>query len=219
MIIVSVIAVMLELVVFGSGQGNTAPQTRTVTTTKHHEKTTGLTPVATGMPYVQGTEIIDASGHQLILHGSQIESPFNYIKGWEAGQNPAAVLNPAVFQVMVRDWRMNALRLPLSNWIYRLDPTIYLGRLDPIVQEANSAGLYVILDLHDDGKSGSPYGDYVNLPKSEDAVFWKALAAHYKDNTMVMFDVFNEPKATDWGTWLHGGGLREVPLLLAFRIL
>src|SRR5436305_633430 len=32
------------------------------------------------------------------------------------------------------------------------------------------------------------------------------IAAHYKNNPMVMFDVYNEPKYHDWNTWLHGGG-------------
>jgi aryl-phospho-beta-D-glucosidase BglC (GH1 family) len=222
-IIVVVLAIILEQVLFSSGQGNAGTPTTTITITKHHKKSStpviDLTPVATGMPYVLGTQIIDATGHPLILHGAQIESPFNYIKGWEAGQNPAKVLNPAVFQAMAQDWKMNALRLPLSNWIYGLNPATYLGRLDPIVQEANSAGLYVILDLHDDGQSGSPYGDNVNLPKAESVVFWKAIAVHYKDNPMIMFDVFNEPKATNWQTWLHGGGTQNGATIAGFQDL
>src|SRR5579863_3111261 len=162
-------------------------------------------PVATGMPYVQGTQIIDGSGHPLLLRGAQIETPFNYINLWDSGKKPSVELNSTVFGQM-RSWKMNVLRLPLSNWIYAKDPTNYLSQLDQAVQLANQAGLYVILDLHDDGKAGSPYADNADLPKTEDISFWEAIAGHYKSNPMVMFDVYNEPKAIGWNTWLRGGG-------------
>lgn len=101
---------------------------------------------------------------------------------------------------------MNVLRLSLSNWIYTSDPVNYLNRLDLVVQEANQVGLYVILNLHDDLKSGSPYGTGAAVPKPETVDFWKTIAAHYASNTMVMFEVFNEPQYPDANTWLNGGG-------------
>jgi len=223
-IVVAVLAVVLEQLIFNPGQANVNTPTPlpTFSTRNHHKQTPasglGLTPVATGMPYVQGTQIIDGSGHPILLKGAQIESPFNYIKGWQAGQSPSKVLNPSVFQAMAQ-WKMNALRLPISNWIYALNPAAYLARLDPIVQEANSAGLYVILDLHDDGQSGSPYGNNANLPKTQSVTFWKAIAAHYVTDPMVMFDVFNEPKDTDWQTWLHGGGTVNGATIVGFQDL
>jgi len=222
-IVFAVLAVVLEQVIFNPGQANVSTPTPipTFPIGNHHKKTPtsgpGLTPVATGRPYVQGTQIIDGAGHPLILKGAQIESPFNYIKGWQAGQNPSKVLNSSVFQAMAQQWKMNALRLPISNWIYALNPTAYLNRLDPIVQEANSAGLYVILDLHDDGQSGSPYGNNVDLPKTQSMTFWKAIAAHYVNDSMIMFDVFNEPKDTDWQTWLHGGGTVGGATIVGFQ--
>src|SRR5205085_2573108 len=84
--------------------------------------------------------------------------------------------------------------------------TNYMNQLDQVVQEANTAGLYVVLDLHDNVKSGSPYGDTADMPKAENIPFWQAIATHYKTDPMVMFDLYNEPKATNWQTWLHGGG-------------
>src|SRR5260221_5560048 len=107
---------------------------------------------------------------------------------------------------MVHDWHMNALRLPISNWIWAKYTPDYMSKLDQVVQEANAAGLFVVLDLHDTVQSGSPYGTAATLPKTEDIPFWKAIASHYKDNPMVMFDVFNEPKYQNWDQWLHGGG-------------
>lgn len=91
-LLVAVLGVVLEQVFFSREQGTGITPAPVPTTTRHHKKTptpiANLTPVATGMPYVLGTQIIDGSGHPLILHGAQIESSFTYIKPWEAGQEP-----------------------------------------------------------------------------------------------------------------------------------
>lgn len=172
------------------------------------------------MPYVRGTQLIDTSGHPFVLHGAQIESSLIFANSWgNPKKSPTTVLNSKVFQVMAQDWKMNALRLPLSNWLYAKDPVAYMSVVDPIIQEANAAGLYVVIDLHDNAKSGSPYGPGTDVPKTEDITFWKAIAAHFKDNPMVMFDVFNEPQAPDWRTWLHGGGTVNGATVVGFQDL
>jgi len=164
----------------------------------------GVTPP--GMPQVNGTKII-VNGQPILLHGAQIESPFNNIKGWVAGKRPTQTLTPATFQAMAQQWHMNELRLPISNWEYARFGAEYMSQLDTIVQEANQAGLYVVLDLHDDIKSGSPYPSKDSLiPKTEDITFWTQIANHFKTNPMVMYDPYNEPVEPNWNTWLNGGG-------------
>jgi len=159
------------------------------------------------MPHAQGAQLVDANGHPFLLRGAQIESPFNMIKGWESGKKPTDTITSATLNAMGHDWHMNALRLPTSNWIYAKYTTDYMNQLDQVVHEANAAGLYVVLDLHDNVKSGSPYKSKDSLiPKTEDVTYWKAIAAHYKSNPMVMYDVFNEPVEPSWDVWLHGGG-------------
>ncbi len=64
----------------------------------------------------------------------------------------------------------------------------------------------MILDLHDDQQSGSPYGSGAQVPKPESVAFWQTIAAHYLANSMVMFDAYNEPQYPDANTWLNGGG-------------
>lgn len=180
-----------------SAQPSTAqpcPPTLTATTTPQ------------GLLHASGSRIVDASGHPVILRGSQIESGFNYVKQWKSGKKPTSAFTSAVFQAMANLWHMNVLRIPISNWIYALDPSGYLAQLDQVVAGANAAGLYVILDLHDSAQSGSPYGKGANVPKAESVAFWKVIAAQYKANPMVLFDPFNEPQTASWQEWLHGGG-------------
>ena len=204
-IISAIIVILIVAIVGGVLLGQRLGQSGSSTTTATSTSTT-QTYTAIGMLHIDGTQLIDATGHPVLLHGAQIESPFNYLKAWEQGKQPSASLNSKVFGAMVHDWKMNVLRLPTSNWIYAKYPTDYLNKLDQAVQQANAAGLYVVLDLHDTNQGGSPYGKDATLPKTEDIAYWKTIAEHYKNNPMVMFDVYNEPKYHDWNTWLHGGG-------------
>lgn len=199
----SLVVVLLGLVMASCGFGGSSTPTAQSTPTA---APTAAPFIPSGMPHAQGAQLVDANGHSFVLRGAQIESPFNMIKGWESGKKPTKTLNPATFNAMA-SWRMNALRLPLSNWIYAKYPTEYISQLDQVVRDANAAGLYVVLDLHDNVKAGSPYQSKDSLvPKTEDVTFWKAIAAHYKTNPMVMYDLYNEPSEPNWDTWLRGGG-------------
>src|SRR5258708_13605092 len=106
-IVFAVLAVVLEQVIFNPGQANVSTPTPipTFPIGNHHKKTPtsglGLTPVATGMPYVQGTQIIDGAGHPLILKGAQIQSPSNSIKGCHAGQNLRYIYNSSYVRATV----------------------------------------------------------------------------------------------------------------------
>ena len=158
-----------------------------------------------GLLHVQGNQIIDGSGHPLLLRGAHITSSFNYILAWNHGANPFGALNPNVFAA-VRSWGMNIVRIPISFWIYQLSPASYMAKLDSVIQQANAAQLYVVIDNHDDDQSGSPYVSNADVPKPETIAYWKIFASHYKYNPKIMFDIFNEPKQTNWSSWLHGGG-------------
>ena len=186
-----------------SGPISIAPQPSSGSNRTHGPSGTTFTPSATGFPYVRGNQIIDGSGHPLILHGAMIQTAFAYIAPWQQGQNPLKILNSTTFNAM-RSWNMNAIRINISYWIYRLDPALYMSRLDTAVSQANQAGLYVVLDFHDDLQSGSPYGDAVMHPES--ITFWSIIAKEYLTNSMVMFDLVNEPHYADWQTWLNGNG-------------
>ena len=164
-------------------------------------------------PHVVGAQLIDSTGHAFLLRGAQIESPFLFSSPWsnieQAEDLIDAKLNSTVLQEMSQQWHMNALRLPISNWIYAKQPQLFLSLLDQVVQHANQAGLYVILALNDYAKGGSPYGQGAFMPKPESVQFWKIMASHYLTNPMVIFDAYNEPHYPDANTWLNGGGMQK----------
>jgi cellulase (glycosyl hydrolase family 5) len=162
-----------------------------------------LAPTSNGMAQVRGAEVVDGSGHDLLLRGAMIPTSFAYISRWQKGQDPTQFLNAATFAAMA-SWHMNVVRINISYWIYLLDPGLYMSRLDQAVAAAHAAHLYVILDYHDDKQSGNPNAD--GLMHAETMTFWKIIASHYKTDTMMLFDPINEPKYADWQAWLDGNG-------------
>src|SRR5256885_15489866 len=91
-------------------------------------------------------------------------------------------MNAHTFVVLRQRWNANAIRLPVASRIWRRDGQAYLDKVAAIVKLANDAGLVAVL---------AEFGG--SLPDADTAAFWKAWAAFFKDNPMVVFDVFNEP--------------------------
>jgi hypothetical protein len=72
--------------------------------------------------------------------------------------------------------------------------------------------MIVILDLHwsDQGNLNTTSGQQC-MPDQNSVTFWQQLAAIYKNNPNVWFELYNEPyppgatQAAQWNTWLNGG--------------
>lgn len=176
--------------------------------------TTGGHAAGTGMPYVVGNRIVDSSGKTLILRGADIEDLYN-------SANIAQVQYqafPTTVHIMHDQWHMNVLRLQTCNWLWQRDPTNFMNRLQTSVNQATQAGLYVMLTLYDHSICNPPYppfGTAYHMIRPAMVTYLKALATTFKNNPMVMFDVYNEPairntwrdRYTDaqWKLWLNGG--------------
>ena len=176
-----------------------------------------------GPIHVQGSLLADATGHTFLLHGAQIPSTLNVQQPDHAELLAAQHLDRATFSVMRQQWNMNAVRIPTCDALWHVDPSGYLASLDRVVKAANAARLVVVLDLHEDQRCGAPTGNRnFMLPLPEARTYWQAVAAHYRANPDVIFDVYNEPTlggdngiptAADWRLWQHGGteqGVRVV---------
>lgn len=195
------ILLLVMVCVAACSSANSTPSSTPTTTPI--STVTGTPPAARGALRAQGSQIVDATGQSILLRGAMIESSFAYINRWQRGQDPTQTLSPATFAAMA-SWHMNVVRINISYWIYQLDPTLFMSRLDQVVQNAHAAGLYVVLDYHDDGQSGNPAPD--GMIHAETVTFWTILATHYAKDPLMIFDPINEPKYTDWQTWLSGNG-------------
>jgi len=119
----------------------------------------------------------------------------------------------------IKSWKANVVRLPVSQIFWtrgnsRYDPG-YPALVDRLVRQARAAGLDVILDLHTSDRGDPNYGGKVEIQQMPDAAhsvpFWKDLAARYKDDGGVIFELFNEPNEVSWDVWLNGGQIPGGP--------
>ena len=177
----------------------------------------GVTPVPVGALHATGNQIADSTGQTLLLRGVEI-SGLNVAdpdSHQDASRNIAA-MNDITFTTIRQTWNMNAVRLPVASRIWQRDGQDYLDRVARIVKLANNAGLVVVIAEFDDASAGSSNG--TGLPGPDVMAFWTAWAAYFKDNPMMIFDVFHAPSASaipghvggkhlpsDWQFWLYGG--------------
>ncbi|HEX9035425.1 MAG TPA: cellulase family glycosylhydrolase [Ktedonobacterales bacterium] len=176
--------------------------------------TTRPTPTATVDPWttqalsVQGSRIVNTRGQPVTLLGAARFSLEYACRG-------DGHFKLSDFQAM-RAWGMNTVRLPLSSAFWRnlggACPT-YRGSVTAAVANAEQAGLYVILDLQRDAPF-STAGDAKHggaqcpLPDARyDLAFWKDVAATYRNDPRVLFDIFGEPNTVDWSQWRNGGAI------------
>jgi endoglucanase len=165
-----------------------------------------LTAAVDGPLHTVGNRLLDAHGRTVILRGAQIEG-YNVARIYRSTQ----WLDPAAFRAM-RSWGMNELRLPFSGCLVTNDQG-YVPHLVQLAHEAEDAGLYVVLALFDDSRAGCP-DDGVAMPSPEAKAQWATVAAAFRDDRDVLFDLFNEPSTgsdsaneADWATWKDGGSV------------
>ena len=217
-LLLALIFLVVGIFVIPGFQRQQAQQSSTQTAGATGGQTPGATssPLNTsGFPHVQGNSIVDANGKPLILRGALLDEVFNLVT--PSGDSAMVMQDyPTVLNVM-KQWHMNVLRLPTCHVLWQENPTGYISRLQTAVQQANAAGLYVVLDSHDDHRC-EPHAiasDTIHLPRADLEGYWQAVATAFKNNPNVMYDVYNEPVITgtsrdaytnaDWQLWLNGG--------------
>ena len=170
-------------------------------------------PTPTSMPpvgvSVQGTRFY-SQGHVVTLVGVNHSS-------LEYSCSGDGHFTLADFQAM-RGWGMNVVRIPLSSEFWANasnDCPGYRQTVTQAVANARAAHLFVIVDLQwsapfdspDDQKRG---GVQCPMPDTgKDVAFWQDLAALYRNDPGVLFDLFGEPNDISWSTWLNGGTISD----------
>ena len=168
-------------------------------------------PVAPGGYYVDGNTVCTAAGRAHLFHG--VDRPS--LEWSSVGVN----LSLADFQLMA-SWNANVVRVALNQdfWIAAsplFDPS-YASLVDTAVTWAEAEGLDVILDLHwsDAGVLGSCVPTPTTrcqqqMPDANSVTFWAEVAARYRDDGRVMFELYNEPHDVSWSVWKSGGAASD----------
>src|ERR1022692_296909 len=166
-----------------------------------------------GLHAVQGTngragKIVDKNGDALVLHGVDESGTENYCTTWGP---PPIVISPQggpspLTQdslTAMKQWGLNTVRIPLNEdcWLGINGVNASVGGANyqtPILNAVNlitqTNGMYVVLDLHWSAPGTTlPTGQGTMPDLDHTVAFWQQVAAAYKNNGSVVFDLFNEP--------------------------
>jgi hypothetical protein len=178
--------------------------------------------------HVSGNKLLNAAGQQVILRGVN-----------RSGTEYACVQGNGIFDGEVdqaavsamKSWGANAVRVPLNEACWNAESyvtaadagTNYINAIKSYVSLLNANGLVAILDLHwTDGTYTGPSAGCSSaqatcqkpMPDAAQAIpFWSSVAATFKGNDAVIFDLFNEPYASradnnnsaeGWQCWATG---------------
>lgn len=120
---------------------------------------------------------------------------------------------------IIRSWGANVVRLPVSQtyWVpgtRQHDPG-YKARVIDAVTKARALGLAVIIDLHASDRGDLQYAttpDGQQMPDVNISLpFWKDVAATFRNDGGVLFELYNEPHDIGADVWLNGGQIPAGP--------
>ncbi len=133
---------------------------------------------------VSGTKILDPSGNEFVVKGTNING---YNSAW--GGDTISHLN-----LVKNVWKFNAVRV-----YNRIDPN-YNGYnknkqyLYDVIDTYTAAGMVVIPEVHD--RTGSFFTSTSTPSLNDLKAFWIDLANRYKNNSRVWFNIMNEPDSS-----------------------
>ncbi|MDQ6816461.1 MAG: glycoside hydrolase family 5 protein [Actinomycetota bacterium] len=165
---------------------------------------------------VRGNQLVDGpgAGHVVQIRGvnrSGLEYTCIQGYGFFDSPHPYAIDDPAMIAAM-KSWDINAVRVPLNedcwlglNTAPGLGGAPYRSIVRRYVAALHRAGLYVILDLHVAAPGTMRSVNIVRMPDADHApAFWRSVAATFKNDRELVFDLYNEPHDVGWSCWLHG---------------
>lgn len=149
---------------------------------------------ATGAYHVQGSVIVDPAGKPFVPLGASLGT-------WSAWNSNGVAFGHAAD---AKAWGWNSIRALLLTtdeigWSYRAQhgyPAL-LAEMDQVVKEYTDAGMVVMIDAHD-----TPNGPREATNLAQIQQFWVDMAARYKGNSRVWFNILNEPSYLNEG-WLE----------------
>jgi endoglucanase len=159
---------------------------------------------------VEGTSLVDGRGRPLRLLGvNRSGSEYACVQGWGLFEGPT---DTAAIAAM-KSWKINAVRVPLNEhcWLGingvapALSGSAYRDAVAALVGRLNDAGLVAVLDLHWSAAGRAKALEQQVMANADHSpAFWSSVAATFKSNPGVVFDLFNEPHDISWKCWRDG---------------
>ncbi|KAK5580457.1 hypothetical protein RB653_000474 [Dictyostelium firmibasis] len=168
--------------------------------------------------HVFGRNILNENGELVMLRGANRPGTeyccVQYAKIFDGPFDQAQVDE-------MRKWKMNAVRVPLNEdcWLGVHAPeTEYFGAsyrkaIEDYVKQYTDSNMAVIIDLHWASENGKLATQQIPMPNNGNSLlFWEDVAKTFKDNSRVLFDLYNEPypygnswaNPDAWQCWKNG---------------
>lgn len=166
---------------------------------------------------VSGNHLVDGSGTSIRLLGVDHSGSESACVDGEGFFDPPNSDTPAMIAAM-KSWNINAVRVPLNEdcWlgINLPFPTLggapYRSAIVNYVNDLNTAGLAVILDLHWGAPGTQPaLSGEVMADEDHSPAFWSSVATTFRGHQGVVFDLFNEPRYLPFACLVNGGCVKD----------
>lgn len=171
---------------------------------------------------VQGNRIVNADGATVRLTGfNSSGTEYACVEGWGIFDGPGRTRMPESVVRGMASWRgANTVRVPLNQqcWLgLGTDPAYggaaYQRAVRAYVDLLTAHGFVVVLDLHRSAPGDALAKNQEQMPdRDHSPTFWREVATAYRDDTSVVFDLFNEPwpygephSTRAWECWRDGG--------------
>ncbi len=164
---------------------------------------------------VRHHHLVNAGGRTVSLHGVNISGTQWQCLYGQAFDSPS---DDASIDAMVA-WHINVARIPLNEdcWLgingAPSDIDRYHAEIRDYVNRLHAHGIYAILNLHWSAPGGllsnigaqPKFSGFFGMADADHApAFWSSLAAYFKHDHGVLFDLYNEPNYIDWSCLRNG---------------
>jgi|GEM_PF-6685028 len=161
--------------------------------------------------HVAGNRLVDGLGRTVVLHGvDRSGTEYMCVQGQGIFDGPSDDRSVRA----IAAWHVNVVRLPLNEscWLgIGGVPVAYAGAayqrvITAYVALLNAHGMAAILDLAVVNPGRRLLNGQQPLPDRDNSpAFWRSVATAFKANSVVLFDLYNEPHDVSWHCWRFGG--------------
>lgn len=161
-----------------------------------------------GPLHTAGNQVVQADGQAITLRGTVSDW-----LDWHASAPAGSPLDDTSVAHM-KQWGDNVVRVLLSENYWDSNDCLYspgyAAAVDQVVNSITSRGMVALLSLHNNGRTPCEASNQRRMADSPGSItFWQSVAARYRSDPLVAFDLYNEPHGLTWDQWLNGGTLTD----------